>query len=110
MISRPRLASELQTKYSVTTQAPPTLAALLSSFQTGFSTRAIEKRTSEVRQALGATTSLSHPRVAGSAGLGNQSVPISRQLFSPTSTPCFLAAALMRFHAASRSSSVTSFT
>ena len=36
--------------------------------------------------------------------------PISRQLFSVTSTSNFFAAALIRFHAASRSSSVTSFT
>ena len=36
--------------------------------------------------------------------------PTSRQLFSLTSTSNFFAAALIRFHAASRSSSETSFT
>jgi len=34
-------------------------------------------------------------------------LPISRQLISLTSTPNFFAADLMRFHAASRSASLT---
>ena len=54
VIRRPGLVSELQTKYRVMVQGPTTLAALLTSLQMGFRTLAIEKRSSEVWQVLGA--------------------------------------------------------
>jgi DNA recombination protein RmuC len=54
VIRRPGLASELQTKFRVMIQGPTTLAALLTSLQMGFRTLAIEKRSSEVWQVLGA--------------------------------------------------------
>lgn len=54
VIRRPGLASELQSKFRVMVQGPTTLAALLSSLQMGFRTLAIEKRSSEVWQVLGA--------------------------------------------------------
>ena len=54
VIRRPGLASELQTKHRVMVQGPTTLAALLTSLQMGFRTLAIEKRSSEVWQVLGA--------------------------------------------------------
>lgn len=54
VIRRPGLTSELQTKHRVMIQGPTTLAALLSSLQMGFRTLAIEKRSSEVWQVLGA--------------------------------------------------------
>jgi len=54
VIRRPGLASELQTKFRVMVQGPTTLAALLTSLQMGFRTLAIEKRSSEVWQVLGA--------------------------------------------------------
>ena len=54
VIRRPGLASELQTKHRVLIQGPTTLAALLNSLQMGFRTLAIEKRSSEVWQVLGA--------------------------------------------------------
>ncbi len=44
----------MQTKHRVMIQGPTTLAALLSSLQMGFRTLAIEKRSSEVWQVLGA--------------------------------------------------------
>lgn len=57
VIRRPGLASELQTKHRIMIQGPTTLAALLSSLQMGFRTLAIEKRSSEVWQVLGAAKS-----------------------------------------------------
>lgn len=54
VIRRPGLAVELQSSYRVTIQGPTTLAAMLSSLQMGFRTLAIEKRSSEVWQVLGA--------------------------------------------------------
>lgn len=54
VIRRPGLASELQSKHRVMVQGPTTLAALLSSLQMGFRTLAIERRSSEVWQVLGA--------------------------------------------------------
>ncbi|GAA4025219.1 DNA recombination protein RmuC [Sphingomonas swuensis] len=54
VIRRPGLANELQTKHRVMVQGPTTLAALLTSLQMGFRTLAIEKRSSEVWQVLGA--------------------------------------------------------
>jgi DNA recombination protein RmuC len=54
VIRRPGLANELQTKHRVMVQGPTTLAALLTSLQMGFRTLAIEQRSSEVWQVLGA--------------------------------------------------------
>ena len=54
VIRRPGLATELQTRHRVMVQGPTTLAALLTSLQMGFRTLAIEKRSSEVWQVLGA--------------------------------------------------------
>lgn len=54
VIRRPGLANELQTKHRIMVQGPTTLAALLTSLQMGFRTLAIEKRSSEVWQVLGA--------------------------------------------------------
>lgn len=57
VIRRPGLASEMQSKHRVMIQGPTTLAALLTSLQMGFRTLAIEKRSSEVWQVLGAAKS-----------------------------------------------------
>jgi DNA recombination protein RmuC len=54
VIRRPGLARDLQSKHRVMVQGPTTLAALLTSLQMGFRTLAIEKRSSEVWQVLGA--------------------------------------------------------
>jgi DNA recombination protein RmuC len=54
VIRRPGLVSELQSKHRIMVQGPTTLSALLSSLQMGFRTLAIEKRSSEVWQVLGA--------------------------------------------------------
>jgi DNA recombination protein RmuC len=51
---RPGLADELQRKCRVTISGPSTLSALLNSLQMGFRTLALEKRSSEVWQVLGA--------------------------------------------------------
>lgn len=48
------LCEKLQTEYRVVVTGPTTLAALLNSLQMGFRTLAIEKRSSEVWQLLGA--------------------------------------------------------
>tara|TARA_R110002049_G_scaffold123483_1_gene278715 strand:+ start:3094 stop:4743 length:1650 start_codon:yes stop_codon:yes gene_type:complete len=53
-IRRPGLATDLQSKHRVMVTGPTTLAALLTSLQMGFRTLAIEKRSSEVWQVLGA--------------------------------------------------------
>lgn len=50
---RPGLTARLQSKYKVTVAGPTTLAALLTSFQMGFRTLAIQQRSSEVWQVLG---------------------------------------------------------
>src|SRR3990170_544047 len=54
VLRRPGLTDRLQREYRVTVAGPTTLAALLNSLQMGFRTLAIEKRTSEVWQVLGA--------------------------------------------------------
>jgi DNA recombination protein RmuC len=54
VIRRPGLASELQAKFRIMVTGPTTFAALLNSLQMGFRTLAIEKRSSEVWQVLGA--------------------------------------------------------
>jgi hypothetical protein len=51
---RPGLADDLQRILRVTIAGPSTLAALLNSLQMGFRTLALEKRSSEVWQVLGA--------------------------------------------------------
>src|SRR6202000_1306546 len=51
---RPGLTDLLQRDYRVTIAGPTTLTALLNSLQMGFRTLAIEKRSSEVWQVLGA--------------------------------------------------------
>ncbi|MBZ9864220.1 DNA recombination protein RmuC [Mesorhizobium sp. CA15] len=53
-IRRPGLGADIQSKYRVVLTGPTTLAALLTSLQMGFRTLAIEKRSSEVWQVLGA--------------------------------------------------------
>jgi DNA recombination protein RmuC len=54
VVRRPGLCSELQATHRVMLTGPTTLAALLTSLQMGFRTLAIEKRSSEVWQVLGA--------------------------------------------------------
>jgi DNA recombination protein RmuC len=54
VMRRPGLADDLQRSLRVTIAGPSTLAALLSSLQMGFRTLALEKRSSEVWQVLGA--------------------------------------------------------
>ena len=53
-IRRPGLVDTLQRECRIVLAGPTTLAALLNSLQMGFRTLAIEKRSSEVRQLLGA--------------------------------------------------------
>ena len=54
VLRRPGLADTLQREYRITIAGPSTLTALLNSLQMGFKTLAIEKRSSEVWQVLGA--------------------------------------------------------
>ncbi|WP_027817322.1 DNA recombination protein RmuC [Paraburkholderia bannensis] len=54
ILRRPGLTDLLQRDYRVTVSGPTTLTALLNSLQMGFRTLAIEKRSSEVWQVLGA--------------------------------------------------------
>ena len=54
VMRRPGLADELQRKHRVSIAGPSTLSALLNSLQMGFRTLALEKRSSEVWQVLGA--------------------------------------------------------
>ena len=54
MLRRPGLSDLLQREYRVTVAGPTTLTALLNSLQMGFRTLAIERRSSEVWQVLGA--------------------------------------------------------
>ena len=51
------MVESLQTQYKVVLAGPTTMAALLNSLQMGFRTLAIQKRSSEVWQALGAVKS-----------------------------------------------------
>ena len=53
-LSRPGLQDTLQRDYRVTLAGPTTLVAILNSLQLGFRTLAIEKRSTEVWQVLGA--------------------------------------------------------
>ncbi len=54
IVRRPGLTDELQRTWRVVVAGPSTLAAILSSLQMGFRTLAVEKRSSEVWQLLGA--------------------------------------------------------
>ncbi len=54
LLRRPGLADQLQREFRVTISGPSTLLALLGSLQMGFRTLALEKRSSEVWQVLGA--------------------------------------------------------
>ena len=54
VMRRPGLADELQRVHRVSIAGPSTLCALLNSLQMGFRTLALEKRSSEVWQGLGA--------------------------------------------------------
>ncbi|TFV90293.1 DNA recombination protein RmuC [Oxalobacteraceae bacterium OM1] len=54
VMRRPGLADELQRVCRITIAGPSTLSALLNSLQMGFRTLALEKRSSEVWQVLGA--------------------------------------------------------
>lgn len=54
VVRRPGLVDELQRVHRVVVAGPTTLAAILSSLQMGFRTLAVEKRSSEVWQLLGA--------------------------------------------------------
>ena len=54
VMRRPGLADDVQRLYRVSIAGPSTLSALLNSLQMGFRTLALEKRSSEVWQVLGA--------------------------------------------------------
>jgi DNA recombination protein RmuC len=54
VLRRPGLMEVLQREYRVTLAGPTTLMAMLNSLQMGFRTLALEKRSSEVWQVLGA--------------------------------------------------------
>ncbi len=54
LLRQPSLAEEIQLQHRVVMAGPTTLAAILNSLQMGFRTLAIQKRTSEVWQVLGA--------------------------------------------------------
>lgn len=54
VMRRPGLADDLQRKLRVSIAGPSTLAAILNSLQMGFRTLALEKRSSEVWEVLGA--------------------------------------------------------
>jgi DNA recombination protein RmuC len=53
VLRRPGLADTIQREYKIVLCGPTTLAAMLNSFQMGFRTLAIEKRSSEVWAVLG---------------------------------------------------------
>lgn len=57
MLRRPGLTDALQRTFRVTVAGPTTLTAILNSLQMGFRTLALEKRSSEVWQVLGAVKS-----------------------------------------------------
>jgi DNA recombination protein RmuC len=54
IVRRPGLVDTLQREYRIVVAGPTTLAAILSSLQMGFRTLAVEQRSSEVWQLLGA--------------------------------------------------------
>jgi DNA recombination protein RmuC len=54
VVRQPELVAQLQREYKIIVTGPTTLAAMLNSLQMGFKTLAIQKRSSEVWQILGA--------------------------------------------------------
>jgi DNA recombination protein RmuC len=60
VLRRPGLWEQLQREYRIVITGPSTLAALLNSLQMGFRTLAIQKRSSEVWQLLGAVKAKFH--------------------------------------------------
>ena len=58
VVRQPDLIALLQREYKIIITGPTTLAAMLNSLQMGFKTLAIQKRSSEVWDILGAATSL----------------------------------------------------
>jgi DNA recombination protein RmuC len=60
VLRRPGLAESLRIRYHVTIVGPTTLWAVLNSFQMGFRTLAIQKRSSEVWEVLGAAKTEFH--------------------------------------------------
>jgi DNA recombination protein RmuC len=54
VVRQPELVAILQREYKIIVTGPTTLAAMLNSLQMGFKTLAIQKRSSEVWQILGA--------------------------------------------------------
>ena len=54
VVRQPDLVAQLQREYKIIVTGPTTLAAMLNSLQMGFKTLAIQKRSSEVWQVLGA--------------------------------------------------------
>jgi DNA recombination protein RmuC len=54
ILREPGLTQQIQTEYKVIVTGPTTLSAILNSLQMGFKTLAIQKRSSEVWQVLGA--------------------------------------------------------
>ena len=54
VVRKPSLLEDLQRNYKIVVTGPTTLAAILNSLQMGFRTLAIQKRSSEVWQVLGA--------------------------------------------------------
>lgn len=60
VLRRPQLVESLQRDYRVTVSGPTTLTAFLNSLQMGFRTLAIEKRSSEVWEILGAVKTEFH--------------------------------------------------
>ncbi|MFM1913230.1 MAG: hypothetical protein RIR51_1068 [Bacteroidota bacterium] len=57
VVRQPELVATLQREYKIIITGPTTLAAMLNSLQMGFKTLAIQKRSSEVWQILGAVKS-----------------------------------------------------
>jgi DNA recombination protein RmuC len=57
VLRHPGLFENLQRKYKITVTGPTTLSALLNSLQMGFRTLAVQKRSSEVWNVLGAVKS-----------------------------------------------------
>jgi DNA recombination protein RmuC len=54
VVRQPEVVAQLQREYKIIVTGPTTLAAMLNSLQMGFKTLAIQKRSSEVWQILGA--------------------------------------------------------
>ncbi len=110
VLRRPGLFEQLQRDCRVTLAGPTTLSAMLSAFQLGFRSLAIQKRSSEVRQILGAvkTEFAQHGRVVdtlkkqlGAATntidrLGTRTRAMTRSLRNVEALPGAQAEALLR--------------